>query len=182
LAHVMRAQHFTNDGEIVLVIRGIHILACLADATQRSFVPLYKDVMTCLTKCIQLQVGNGNVGVSSENMSALIGAALEAMAIVSKAVTSCAEEDVEVYKADARNIMTMILPLLQAYATSSSASQSAMVPLEQALTSSARIASLLEEEFAEFAPAVLSFLLQWASQEVDVSVTVSLLSSFALDV
>jgi len=100
------------------------------------------------------------------------GAALESMTIVCKAAAAIASDNsVLLFLSDARNIMSMILPLLEAYAASNN-DQNIFIPLEQTLTSSARIASILKEGFAEYAPAVMPFLLQWATQEVDVSVTV----------
>lgn len=152
IQHVFGKQHNINNSSI----RGIHLIACLADAMEVDFLPVYyKSAMTLLTSCIQL-------GTTAEQR----GAALEAMTIVSKAA-SASEENV--YKMDARNIMTMILPLLESYANNDK--QQILVPLEQTLTSSARIASILEQDFSEFAPAVLPFLLQWATQELDVTVT-----------
>ena len=154
IQHVFGKQHNINNS----IIRGIHLIACLADAMEVDFLPAYyKSAMTLLTNCIQL-------GTTAEQR----GAALEAMTIVNKAA-SASEENV--YKMDARNIMMMILPLLESYANNNK--QQILVPLEQTLTSSARIASVLEQDFREFAPAVLPFLLQWATQELDVTVTVS---------
>jgi hypothetical protein len=146
------------------VLHATHLIACLADSMEENFTsPYYKSSMTLLTSCIQ----------SGSSTPEIRGAALESMTIVSKAATATASDNsVLLLLSDARKIMSMILPLLEVYAASNN-DQNMFIPLEQALTSSARIASILKEGFAEYAPAVMPFLLQWATQELDFSVTVS---------
>lgn len=148
------------------IIHATHLIACLADTMEEHFIsPYYKSSMTLLTSCIQ----------SGSSTPEIRGAALESMVIVCKAAEAIASDTSGLlFLSDARNIMSMLLPLLEAYAVSNQ-NQNIFVPLEQILTSSARIASILKEGFAEFAPAVMPFLLQWATQELDVSVTVSFL-------
>jgi len=145
------------------ILHATHLIACLADSMEENFTsPYYKSSMTLLTSCIQ----------SGSSTPEIRGAALESMTIVCKAAAAVASDNsVLLFLSDARNIMSMILPLLEAYAASNN-DQNIFIPLEQTLTSSARIASILKEGFAEYAPAVMPFLLQWATQEVDVSVTV----------
>jgi len=102
-----------------------HLITCLADSIEENFTsPYYKSSMMLLTSCIQ----------SGSSTPEIRGAALESMTIVCKAAVAIASDNsVLLFLSDARNIISMILPLLEAYAASNN-DPNIFIPLEQTLS------------------------------------------------
>ena len=88
----------------------------------------------------------------------MLSAALQAATIVGSSV------EPDIFKADAVQLLSWILPALQT---------TTAVPIEQLLTASARIAGVLEEEFTPYVGSILPYLLKFAEEGPDLSILVS---------
>jgi hypothetical protein len=149
----------THAGAVVVKVRAVGAVACLAQASGPDFVAFYADIMPGLLACAQLSSGG------SFEMSQLKGAAIEAATIVGQAI---GEDHKHVFVGDAEHIMQWAMPVL-----SHSSGDAAGMPLDQLLSACARIASVMGEDYAPFLDAVLPHLLSRATGEADVSITVS---------
>ncbi|CAJ1951966.1 unnamed protein product [Cylindrotheca closterium] len=136
----------TDTGSITARVRAMGALACLAESVEEKFFPFYRDVMPGLLLTARLPIVE------------LTGAAVEAATIVGRAV------GLEVFRDDAKQLLSWILPVLQSRANTH-------IPLEQLLSACARVASVLGEEFAPFVDVVLPILLEKAKEEDDISIT-----------
>jgi hypothetical protein len=150
----------THSGAVVVKVRAVGAVACLAQASGPDFVTYYADIMPGLLACAQLSSGG------SYEVSRLKGAAIEAATIVGQAL---GEDHRDVFVGDAEQIMQWAVPVL----SHSSAADAAGMPLDQLLSACARIASVMGEDYAPFLDAVLPHLLRRATDDADVSITVS---------
>ena len=114
--------------------------ACVAQAAGENFGPYYAIIMP------------GLLATAQESVVELAGAAVEAATIVGRGVGK------DMFHSDALQLLKWILPTLQSN------------PLEQLLLACARIASVLEDEFAPYANGVVPILLHQAQQPPDVSI------------
>ena len=136
----------TDTGSVTTKVRAMGATACLATSVgAEAFGPYYATIMP------------GLLAMAQQPIVDLASAAVEAATIVGQAVGK------EMFQNDAHQLLQWIVPTL-----------SVDNPLEQVLLSCARIASVLEEDFAMYAGAVVPILLQQAQQPPDVSITVSL--------
>lgn len=148
-----------DRGAVVVKIRAIGAVACLAEAGGEAFAPFYASIMPGLLTCSQMQ-HRGN-----HEMTQLIGAAIESATIIGQA-TEADETTRARYVTDAQQIMQFIVPILQQAEMGNSD-----MPLDQLLSSCARIASVMGPEYAPYVNMVLPHLLKRASAPPDVSVT-----------
>lgn len=152
-----------DRGTAVVKVRAIGAVACLAEAAEEAFAPFYSSIMPGLLACAQVPNPNQN-----HEITQLIGAAIEAATIVGQAIES--DETVRAqYVKDAVQIMQYIVSALQ-----QTGEATTNMPLDQLLSACARIASVLEGEFAPFVNVVLPQLLQRACAPPDVSISVSI--------
>lgn len=79
---------------------------------------------------------------------------------------------------DAEKIMSLALPILSK--TENSSADISPIPFDQLLAACARIATVMGDRFVPFLPAVVPHLLKRASQEANVSVSVSILEKSLL--
>ncbi len=138
----------TDPGSITVRVRAIGATACLAQASGEAFQPYYSRIFPGLL---------GTLHVASVDLA---GAALEAATIVGQVVGK------DVFQSDAEQLLGWIMPALQN-------TESPLI--EPLLLACARIASVLEEDFAPYVDTVVPLLLQRVQQPPDVSVTVSVL-------
>mmetsp|Transcript_27299 Transcript_27299/g.31798 ORF Transcript_27299/g.31798 Transcript_27299/m.31798 type:complete len:1305 (+) Transcript_27299:116-4030(+) len=155
----------------VVFIRAFGSIACLADVAENEFASYYGTIMPGLLECASFGLDRDQSGLISASGStthdivALRGAAIEAATIVGQSI----EESDSLFHPDAQNIMQMILPLLQNHAVNQSAPT--LVPIDQILAASARIARVIGAAYAPFLPSVLPHLLKVANEKVDISIT-----------
>lgn len=136
----------TDTGSVSTRVRAMGATACLAEATEENFVPYYSTIMPGLLASAQLPAVE------------LVEAAVEAASIVGCSVGK------EMFGQDARQLLSWIVPVLN---------NDNAPGLEQLLLACARIASVLEDEFAPYANTVMPLLLARAQEAPDVSVMVS---------
>ena len=157
-------------GNVDVFIRAFAAIACLANVAEEEFVGFYSNVMPGLLQCASYGLEtdqNGNFsgrGVSADEIVSLRGGAIEAASIVGQAVG----ESEGIFHADAEKLMQLILALLPAQATNDS---TVMIPQDQLLAASARIACVMKAGYAPFLPRVLPHMLKKAREEADVSIT-----------
>ena len=149
-----------DSGSVVVKVRAVGAVACLAQASGPEFVSFYSSIMPGLLACAHLSAG-GNYEVSR-----LKGAAVEAATIVGQSI---GEDHREMFVDDAEQIMRWVLPIL----SQSPENDTSGMPLDQLFSACARIASVMGEAYAPFLDAVLPRLLSRATGEADVSISVS---------
>lgn len=148
LVHGPLSSVATDTGSVTARVRAMGATACLAETSGEAFAPFYSNIMPGLLASAQLPVVD------------LAGAAVEAATVVGQAV------GLELFRNDANQLLSWILPVLQSGNTGT-------LPLDQLLSACARIASVMGEEFAPHVDIVLPILLSRAQQPPDVSVAVS---------
>jgi hypothetical protein len=150
-----------DQGSVVVKIRAIGAVACLAEASSEAFAPFYGTIMPGLLACSQLPHS------SSPDITQLIAAAVESATIIGQAIE--ADENCRaLYVADAGRIMDFIIPILQ---QAEGGTTSLDMPLEPLLSACARIASVMGADYAPFVNMVLPHLLKRATAPPDLSVT-----------
>ena len=157
-------------GNVDVFIRAFAAVACLADVVEEDFSGFYPSIMPGLIECTGYGLerdANGNFtgrGSASDESVALRGGAIESASIVGQAVGQCDG----LFHPDAEKLMQLILPLLDAHASSDAA---ALIAQDQLLAASARIACVMKAAYAPFLPRVLPHILRKAKEEADVSIT-----------
>ena len=136
----------TDTGSVAAKVRAMGATACVAEVSGDSFGPYYPSIMP------------GLIANAQSPAPEVAGAAVEAATIVGQAVGK------EFFAQDAQQLLSWILPVLQ--------SEQSSLPLDQLLSACARIASVLEEDFAPYVDKVLPHLLRRAQQPPDVSIVV----------
>jgi hypothetical protein len=137
----------TDTGSVTTRVRAMGATACLAEASGEAFSGFYQSIMPGLLASAQLSTVE------------LAASAVEAATIVGQAV------GLELFRNDANQLLSWILPVLQSGSNGS-------LPLDQLLSACARIASVLGEEFSPHVDAVLPLLLRRAQEPPDVSIAV----------
>eukprot|EP00934_Nitzschia_sp_Nitz4_P004493 Nitzschia sp. Nitz4//scaffold60_size111251//18533//21999//NITZ4_004140-RA/size111251-augustus-gene-0.119-mRNA-1//-1//CDS//3329555543//4483//frame0 len=132
-----------DTASVAVRVRAMGAVACLAEALGEGFAPYYGQILPGLLATAQL------------NSIDLAGAAMEAATIVGQAVGR------EYFEGDAQQLLQWILPALQ--------TDTSM--LEPLLLASARIASVLEEDFAPHAHAVMTLLMTRVQQQPEVGIS-----------
>ena len=132
-----------STGAVTVRVRAMKATACLAEAAQEDFCPFYAHVMPGLMACAQVP----QVDIAS--------AALQSLTIVGQAVGK------DMYQNDAVQVMSWIIPALSSPSTFGSG---------ELLSACARIASVLEEDFAPYVDAVLPSLYEVAKAPADISI------------
>ena len=150
----------SNRGAVVVKIRAIGAVACLAEASGEAFAPFYASIMPGLLTCSQMQHRG------SHEMTQLIGAAIESATIVGQA-TEADETTRAHYVTDAQQIMNLIVPMLQQAEAGTSD-----MPVDQILSACARIAVVMGPDYSPYVQLVLPHLINRATAPPDVSVTV----------
>ena len=158
----------SNRGAVVVKIRAIGAVACLAEASGEAFAPFYASIMPGLLTCSQMQ-HRGN-----HEMTQLVGAAIESATIVGQA-TEADEATRAQYVTDAQQIMNLIVPMLQQAEAGTSD-----MPLDQILSACARIAAVTGPDYSPYVQLVLPHLINRATAPPDVSVTVRCVPAFSL--
>eukprot|EP00536_Pseudo-nitzschia_multiseries_P016082 jgi/Psemu1/292348/fgenesh1_pg.1016_\ len=137
-----------DTGSVAVRVRAMNATACLAEACDEAFHPYYSHVMPGLLASVQLP----QVDVAT--------AALQSLTILGQAVGK------EMFESDAKQVLSWIVPVLP---NGSSTSPSSFAS-EELLSACARIASVLEEDFAPYVDAVLPSLYQLARAPADISI------------
>ena len=158
-----------SNGSLVVLIRAIGAVACLADASGEDFLPHY-SVISGLKSCILsgLELSDQGIfsvavnGRNNHDISLLRGAAIEASSIVGQAVSGPDGENVGVYLQDASEIMKIAGSLLE---------HDEIIPMDQLLNACARIAAVMGSKYVPFMPMVLPCLLKRAAEKIEVSIT-----------
>jgi len=140
-----------DTGSVAIRVRAMNATACLAEACDEAFCPYYAHVMPGLLACVQLP----QVDVAT--------AALQSLTILGQAVGK------EMFESDAKQVLSWIVPVLPKGASDSSDSSSSFAN-EELLSACARIACVLEEDFAPYVDAVLPSLYQLARAPADISI------------
>ena len=136
-----------DPGSITVRVRAMGATACLAHVNAEGFEPYYGRIMQGLL---------GTLQVASVDLAA---AALEAATIIGQVMGK------EIFQSDADKLLAWIMPILQ---------NTESPILEACLLASARIASVLEEDFAPFVDSVVPLLLRRVQEPPEVSIMVSL--------
>ncbi len=136
-----------STGSITVRVRAMNATACLAEASEDAFCPFYAHVMPGLLACVQLP----QVDIAS--------AALQSLTIVGQAVGK------DMFQPDATQVLSWIVPALPSNTSNSSSFASG-----ELLSACARIASVLEEDFAPYVDAVLPSLYEMAKSPADISI------------
>ena len=159
-----------DAGGVAVLVRAINAVACLSDAAGEEFAPFYGSVMPGLLGCaqfgLQIDAAGGVRAASStggssaaHDLATLRGSATEAATIVGEAV-----ENEGLFAPDAEKIAGIVLPVLNG-----AEGGAAIIPTDQLLAASARIASVMGERYAHFMPSVLPHLLHRVREKPDVS-------------
>jgi len=185
------AGPLSNDaadvGSVVVKVRAIGAISCLAEASREAFVGIYGSVMPGLLNCVNTPP-NAN-GSGCHELAALRGAAVEAATIVGQAI---GEEHRQLYAPDAEKIMGIAVSVL-----GSEGNQSA-IPMDTLLSACARvrlcidflgevdsvdlltfdlfllsqIAAVMQEAYLPYVDVVLPHLLRKATDASDVNISV----------
>jgi len=146
----------SNTSAVVVKVRAVGAVACLAEASSAAFAPFYRNIMPGLLATAQVQS-------QSHEMSQLKGSAIESATIIGQAI---GEDNRHLFVDDASHIMQWALPIL-------SQSESAEgIPMDQLLAACARIASVMGEQYAPYLNAVLPHLMKRATVAADIEIAV----------
>lgn len=138
----------TDPGSITVRVRAIGATACLAQASGEAFQEYYSLIQP------------GLLGTLQAPSMDLAEAALEAATIIGQAVGR------DVFQSDAKKLLVWIMPALQ---------NTESTLFEPLLLACARIASVLEEDFAPYAETVVPLLLCRVQEPPDISIAVSMM-------
>jgi hypothetical protein len=159
-----------DGGGLTVLIRAIGAVACLADAVGEDFLPHYA-IMGGLKACALFGLyGSGGIiklKVNVKNtheMAILRGSAIEAASIVGQAVSGPDGENVSTYVADASEIMTIAITMLNG-------GDADIIPIDQLLAACARIAAVMGPQYVPFMPSILPHILRKATEKLEVSIT-----------
>ena len=159
-----------DGGGLTVLIRAIGAVACLADAVGEDFLPHYA-IMGGLKACALFGLyGSGGIiklKVNVKNtheMAILRGSAIEAASIVGQAVSGPDGENVSTYVADASEIMTIAITMLDG-------GDADIIPIDQLLAACARIAAVMGPQYVPFMPSILPHILRKATEKLEVSIT-----------
>jgi hypothetical protein len=147
-------------GWLVVQIRAMGAVACLATALQSAFLPFYAAIVPNLLDWATVAATPTGSSYAAHVQSAWRSAALEAVTIIGQAVGD------EAFLLDAQRIMTWARPHLN------------MPPFDGLLAACARIASVVPQSY-QLADVVVPLLLERAAAENGISVEVSFFVSFA---
>lgn len=139
-----------SSASVAVRVRAMNATACLAEASEDAFCPFYAHVMPGLMACSQVP----QVDVAS--------AALQSLTIVGQAVGK------EMFHSDAAQVLSWIVSVLPG--NNNSGQKPSSFASEELLSACARIASVLEEDFAPYVDAVLPSLYQVAKAPADISI------------
>jgi len=139
-----------SEGAVTVRVRAMNATACLAEASEEAFRPFYAHVMPGLLASIQVP----QIDVAS--------AALQSLTIVGQAVGK------DMFQSDATQVLSWIVPVLSVNNTN--AEKPSTFASEELLSACARIAAVLEEDFAPYIDAVLPSLYQIAKAPADISI------------
>lgn len=139
----------SDTGTVTVRVRAMGATACLAEASGVDFAPFYGHVMPGLLASTQIP----QVDIAA--------AALQCVTMVGQAVGK------DEFNGDARQVLSWIIPLLK---VSHQTSTSPTFAIEELLVACARIAAVLEEDFAPYVDAILPSLYELAQEPPDVSV------------
>jgi hypothetical protein len=149
-----------DRGSIVVKIRAIGAIACLAESSGEAFVPFYSTVMPALFACSQIPP-------ASPEAWQLISAAIEGVTVVGQSIAP--DETIKCqYIQSAEQLMQFIVPIVQQCEGAASD-----IPIDQFLAACARIATVMGPAYIPFLQVVLPVLLKRATAPPDISVTVS---------
>ena len=161
-----------SAGAVTVLVRAISAVACLADTAGEDFAPFYGNIMPGLLGCTQFGLQIDTNGVRAASAGSAIGhdfATLRGSAIESATIVGEAVDNESIFVPDAEKIVGIILPSLKAAETGADA-VSTIIPMDQLLAASARIACVMGERYAQFMPAVLPHLIKRVREEAEISV------------
>jgi hypothetical protein len=150
LIHGPLSLNDVSEGAVTVRVRAMNATACLAEASEEAFRPFYAHVMPGLLACIQVP----QIDVAS--------AALQSLTIVGQAVGK------DMFLSDATQVLSWIVPVLSINNTN--VEKPSSFASEELLSACARIAAVLEEDFAPYIDAVLPSLYQIAKAPADISI------------
>jgi hypothetical protein len=148
----------TDTGSLAVRVRAVGAIATLAQACGGEiFEPFYSRIMPGLMPMVLNTTGP---------LIDLSAASLEAATIIGQAVGK------DIFERDAHQLLQWMMPLLQQQSTTSTTTTSSGL-MEAMLLACARIASVLEDDFAQYVHVVVPLLLQRIQESPDVSIVVS---------
>jgi len=150
LIHGPLSINDVSTGSVTARVRAMNATACLAETSEEDFRPFYAHVMPGLISCIQLP------------QSEVASAALQSLTIVGQAVGK------DMFQPDAVQVLSWIIPALPL--NNPNGEKASCIASENLLSACARIASVLEEDFASYVDAVLPSLYQVAKAPADISI------------
>lgn len=171
-----------NQDVVVVVVSGINALACVADVVGKSFEPYYANFMPGLLAFMKIGLSAQGMPINAgedSSMAILRGSAIEATSILGQAVGG---KESPAFLQDATQIMQFVLTYLScanqiatlqaaADAKLSEANVSLPLPMDKVQASCARISGMMQEDFAQFMPAILPHLLRQAKAKNDMSIS-----------
>jgi len=139
-----------STGSVTVRVRAMDAIACLAEASEESFCPYYAGVMPGLLACTQVP------------QSDVASAALQSLTIVGQAVGK------EMFLSDATQILSWIIPVLPS--NNINTQNASSLASGELLSACARIASVLEDDFAPYVDAILPSIYEIAKAPADISI------------
>jgi hypothetical protein len=151
-------------------IRAFDAISSLAYVAKDAFTEFYPIIMPGLKECAEYGIrkdsdGNYIEGSRTQEIILLRGGAIDTASIVGQAI---GDSNGPFYH-DANYFMTLILSTLTSHEAAMDAPM--MIPVDQLMTASARIASVIKEEYIPFLPKILPHLLHKLKAIDDVTIT-----------
>ncbi|KAL3921063.1 MAG: hypothetical protein SGILL_002944, partial [Bacillariaceae sp.] len=138
-----------DTGSVTVRVRAMNAVACLAQSSKEAFAPFYSHIMPGLLASTQVP------------QSEIAAAALQSLTIVGQAVGK------DLFQQDATKLLSSMVPLLP---TSTGNVPQSPFATEELLTACARIAAVMEEDFAPYIEAMLPALYAQAKAPADISI------------
>jgi hypothetical protein len=167
-------------GTIVVQIRATGAVACIAQVAGSAFAPYYSSVMPNLLAKAAMNINHSQHQEShhkcgpSYELQQLAGSSLEAATMIGQAVSLRNENDGQVETVDASHLFTAsdAHQIMQWAVAALEQANESWWPLDLLLAACARVASVLEAEYAPYVDRVLPHLLARATDPSDVEFAV----------
>lgn len=150
--------------------RAFDAISCLAYVVKESFAEFYQQIMPGLRECaiygLKKDFYGNYIEVSrAEEIVLLRGGAIETASVVGQAIGGSNG----LFNYDANHFMELILSMLTRHESAKDAPT--LIPVDQLMTASARIASVMKDEYISFLPRILPHLLRILKEAADVTIT-----------
>lgn len=154
----------------LVFIRAFDAISSLACVAKDSFFEFYPIIMPGLRECAEYGIRKGLDGnyideSCTEEIAVMRGAAIETASIVGHAIGGADG----LFNHDANYFMNLILSMLTRRAAASDAPM--MIPEDQLMTASARIASVIKDDYIPFLPKIVPHLIVTLKEADDITIT-----------